>query len=32
MAKKILAAPEMSHLPESVDKAIRQKYKEIISL
>jgi trimethylamine--corrinoid protein Co-methyltransferase len=31
IAKKILAAPEMSHLPESVDKAIRQKYKEILS-
>ncbi len=32
MAKKILAAPETSYLPESVDKAICQKYKEIISL
>jgi trimethylamine--corrinoid protein Co-methyltransferase len=32
IAKKILAAPEMSHLPENVDKAIRQKYKEILFL
>ncbi|MGE5257454.1 MAG: trimethylamine methyltransferase family protein [Hyphomicrobiales bacterium] len=32
IAKKILAAPESSYLPESLDRAIRQKYPEIISL
>ena len=32
MAKKILSAPEVSFLPEDIDRAIRKKYKEIITL
>jgi len=32
IAKKILAAPEFSYLPEKVDRAIRLKYKEIVTV
>jgi trimethylamine--corrinoid protein Co-methyltransferase len=32
MAKKILSAPEVSYLPEEVERAIRSKYKEIVSV
>jgi len=32
IAKKILAAPEVSYLPEKVDRAIRLKYKEIVTV
>jgi trimethylamine--corrinoid protein Co-methyltransferase len=32
MAKKILSAPEVSYLPEEVDRAIRLKYKEIVTV
>ncbi len=31
IAKKILAAPEVSYIPQSVESALRQKYSEIIS-
>jgi len=32
IAKKILSAPEVSYLPEEVDRAIRLKYKEIVTV
>lgn len=32
MAKKILSAPEASYLPEEIDRSLRNKYKEILSL
>jgi trimethylamine--corrinoid protein Co-methyltransferase len=32
IARKILAAPEVSYLPEAVDSAIRSRYKEIVAV
>jgi trimethylamine--corrinoid protein Co-methyltransferase len=32
MAKKILSAPEVSYLPEAIDRSLRNTYKEILSL
>ena len=32
IAKKILAAPEVSYLPEAVDSALRSRYKEIVAV
>jgi trimethylamine--corrinoid protein Co-methyltransferase len=32
IARRILSAPEASHLPEAVDRALRQKFPEIISI
>jgi trimethylamine--corrinoid protein Co-methyltransferase len=32
ITRKILAAPEVSYLPEAVDSAIRSRYKEIVAV